>query len=143
MNHIKQTIQRIFYHIVRQCCHFYALFIYLVSLLLMPNAFAGGSGNNVFTTPASDMQIKNNQDFLVVLKNFSKSEAFPYLIFILWVLIICGGIGCLLKGNSEYNRTGDVGSALKSIAMPAVMVCLGGILAWYVSSINTGFDFQS
>ncbi len=101
--------------------------LYLASCALSPAALA--SSNGVFTTPSSEMQIKDNQDFLVVLKNFSKSEAFPYLIFILWVLVICGGIGCLLKGNSEYNRTGDVGSALKSIAMPAVMVCLGGVLA--------------
>ena len=115
------------------------LILYALYWIVSPAAWA--SSNGVFTTPSSEMQIKDNQDFLVVLKNFSKSEAFPYMIFVLWILVICGGIGCLLKGNSEYNRTGDVGSALKSIAMPAVMVCLGGVLAWYVSSINNNFDF--
>jgi hypothetical protein len=114
------------------------ILLYSALLLSSPGALAA---NGVFTTPDSEMQIKDNQDFLVVLKNFSKTEAFPYLIFILWVLVICGGIGCLLKGNAEYNKTGDVGAALKSVALPAVMVCLGGILAWYVSSINESFDF--
>ena len=44
--------------------------LYAILLLLTPNVFA--STNGVFTTPSSDMQIKDNQDFLVVLKKLLK-----------------------------------------------------------------------